>query len=344
AEWQGGRFQGGFDYAHNFGRQQVVSLDRNSIALRVQDSAVFAQGYTHILDANPDPKLKNNPKEVLATKTNRGIVNLAPRQVDLNGKQLTVKGQDTPLWNSLDRFRQGYVNKYKGWMFVTDAGYWYCPGEFMVAGTVGIATGDENPNRNVDDLADAEVDDDYKGFIGLQEIYAGRLVESAFVLGARKLPRPLSVSNETARSNRFADSVSQFTNLVYGGVGLHWKPVNSKRKLYIRPSVLFFGQEHATKKFDLATNRTINEPASKFLGTEINCFLNLEWLPDFRWFFVGAAFVPGQHYCDILGKPINRAQQLFLDLKDKVGFELEPIPLLGANTAWFINFGFQYNF
>ena len=352
-EWQGGRFMGGFDYAHNFGRQQVVSLDRNTIVLTQTTNAagktgIFAQGYTHILDGNPNPP-GAKPSKVLVTTPNQTIVNNAPRQVNLNGKELIIPPipplpQNTGLYNAKDRFRQGYENKYKGWMFVADAGYWYCPTELMVAGTVGIATGDENPNQNFDDPADAEVDRDYRGFIGLQEIYSGRLVESVFVLGVRKLPRPLSVPNESALSNRFADTINEFTNLVYGGIGLHWKPANSKHKLYIRPNVLFFGLENATKKFDLATNRTINEPASKFLGTEINVIMNLEWITDFRWFFVGAAFVPGQHYCDILGKPINRGQQLFLDLKDRTGFNLEPVPLIGADTAWFVNFGFQYNF
>ena len=178
----------------------------------------------------------------------------------------------------------------------------------------------------------------------MQEIYSGRLVQSAFVLGARKLPRPLSTPGSNIRSNSVASTINEFTNLVYGGFGLHWKPANSKRKVYIRPNVLFFGQEFATKKFSLEEKRTINEPASKYLGTEINCFMNLEWITDFRWFLVAGIFVPGQHYCDILGKPINRAQQFFLDNKDKTGFNLEPIPLLGANTAWFMNFGFQYNF
>lgn len=347
-EWQGGRFQGGFDMAYNFGRQQVVSLDRNTVVLtQTKDASgntgIFAQGYTHIVNQEPTEQNPTPPK-VLASTLNKGIVNLAPRQVDLNGKNLTVKGQNTPLWNSLDRFRQGYENKYKGWMFVADAGYWYCPTELMVAGTVGIASGDENPNQSLDPTRPADVDGDFKGFIGLQEIYSGRLVQSAFVLGVRKLPRPLSISAETARSNRFADTISEFTNLVYGGVGLHWKPANSKRKLYIQPNVLFFGLEHPTNKFDLKTNTILPEEASKFLGTEINVIMNLEWITDFRWFFVGAAFVPGQHYCDILGKPINRDQLAFFDLRDRSGFNEEIIPLIGANTAWFVNFGFQYNF
>jgi hypothetical protein len=342
-EWQGGRLQGGFDTAFNFGRQQVVSLDRNTIVLRTESDATFAQGYTHVVteeptSANPDPT------KALATSDNKNIVNLAPRQVNLNGQNLTVNGQNTPLWNSLNRFRQGYENKYKGWMFVADAGYWYCPTEFMIAGTVGIASGDENPNESFDPSESFEKDGDYKGFIGLQEIYSGRLVESVFVLGVRKLPRPLSIPEESARSNRFASTINEFTNLVYGGVGLHWKPANSKRKLYLRPNVLFFGLETATKKFDFDTGKTIDEPASKFLGTEVNLILNLEWIPDFRWFFVGAVFVPGQHYCDIFGKPISREQQAFFDLRDKTGFSNEAIPLLGADPAWFMNFGFQYNF
>ena len=353
AEWKGGRFQGGFDFAHNFGRQQVVSYDRNTIVLgqlldsKGKKTGTLAQRYTHILDKAPLDSKGNpvtNVQTVVASANNKDIVNVSPRQFNLNKKQLTVVNLSaTGLFNATNRFRQGYENKYKGLMFVADAGYWVCPNELQLAGTVGFATGDENPNQNFNDPQDSDVDEEYNGFIGLQEVYSGKLVQSLFVLGARKLPRPLSVPTGNV-TDRFATVVNEFTNLVFGGVGSHWRPANSKHRLFLRSNILLFGLEHATKKFDLKTKQTIDQDAAKFLGTELNSSLIMELLPDFRVFATGAVFIPGKHYKDILGKPIDSKQRKLLDLKDRTGFELIPIPLLGDDPAWFVNFGFQYNF
>lgn len=335
AEWEESRFEGGFDTAFNFGRQRVLSLDRNTIsAIRNSDGLMGLQ-YTHILDADPnDPNA--SPKKVLVTDANKAIVNAATRDVDLNGQSI-----GGGLYNALDRFREGYKNKYKGWMVVADAAYWFKKKVFKAAATIGMASGDESPNRNLNDPKDSEVDGDYQGFLGLQEIYSGKRVKSAFVLGARRLPRPLTAPEV---DSRFAPVVSEFTNIVYGGVGFHWMPKDSKRKIEINPNVLIFGQQYATKAFDIQTGQTTDCYARRYLGVELNLFAQMLLLDNLKLFMVGAGFISGTHYDDILGKPLSAAQRAYLDRRDSTGYDLEPEPLLGNDNAFTFNVGLEYKF
>ncbi len=332
-EWAGSKFEGGFDMAFNMGHQKVVALDRNRIDLR-NDNGIATFYYTKVL-TDPDDTSSYAP----VTSANKSAVNSATISLYENGRQ--VPG--ATLYNSIDRFRPAYKNKYRGWMFVADGAYWFKNNVFNFAGTVGVASGDESPNKNLNDPNDAQVDGEYKGFIGLQEVYSGKRVNSVYVLGLRRLPRPLSVPRIGGVSGQFAVTVDAFTNLAFGGIGAHWTP-NTVHRWNFNPNLLWYWQEHPTKAYNLATNQSSQCFARKFLGIEANIFVDFILLNNVKGFITMSGFVPGEHYDDIKGKPLTSAQSNFIDRLNRTGYNENPEPLLGTDNVFSLNAGLEYRF
>jgi len=328
-EWYGGRFEGGFDTAFNFGRQQVVSLDRNQVNL-INDEGIATYVYTHVLDGEPNNK---NSKKAKQTSKVKSVVNTSSQNISDNGKQIST---DPLLYNANDRFREGYKNKYRGWMVVADAGYWFVPGVFQGAVTAGVASGDQNPNNE-------RIDGNYQGFIGLQEFYTGKRVKSAFVLNGRSVPRPLSISTLTTASPRFASTISEFSNLIFSGFSFTWKP-DSEWQPKIMPNVIWFWNETLSNAFDRKNNRPSECLARRFLGVELNVFADILLMDDLKGSLVASYFFTGPHYDDVKGEPLNSAQLAFLDRADKTGYIGDPEPLLGNDNAFTINLVLEYKF
>ncbi len=338
-DYENDKFEFGVEYAMNIGHQSVRAWDRNKVLLdRATDGAAVFD-YSHVL--TKDPNVVSNPPKALESNKNKNIVNNSPQNASDNGKQIDSTG----LYNSLTRFRKAYTNKYAGFMIVADGAYWFND-DLKLAATIGMASGDEDPNQDVDDPNDSDVDGVYSGFIGLQEIYNGKRVQSVFVIGPNRIPRPLSFpSREIPDEDLFASNISGFTNLVYGGVGVEWTTCGCKKEFTLRPNLLAYWQESPTKKFSIEKKMTINQFASKFLGTELNLFLDVKLLKNLKGFFVGGMFVPGQHFKDIKGKPLNADQREILDDLDSTGENNDNSdPILGTNTAWSLNWGFEYQF
>ncbi|HEB41621.1 MAG TPA: hypothetical protein ENI08_01205 [Candidatus Dependentiae bacterium] len=252
--------------------------------------------------------------------------------------------ENITLFNAENRFRNPFSNIYKGWMFVADAACWIYKKDFQLAGTIGVASGDDNPNEETKD-------GDFAGFIGLQELYYGKRVKSAFVLGnAGKLRRPLSVPKSNQAPTRFARVVSRFTNLVFVGGALNWQPRERKKLLTVHPNVLFYWQESPVNKFGPVQEngrivfRELNERARMFLGTELNIFVDYYILKDLKLFCVGSVFIPGGHYDDIRGKPLDAEQQKRLDRFDTTGFDGDRLPNLGDDVAFTLNLGLEFKF
>ena len=334
-EYNDSKWEAGFEFAHNFGRQCVRPWDRNKLVTkRDGTNAALTLYYTEIKNGSA------SGPAALVTDANKKIVNNSPQGIEFNGKQIGTTG----LYNDVDRFRAGYRNDYLGFMFVADASY-KVKDNFKVAATVGYATGDEDPNVDLDDLRDSEVDGNYKGFIPLQGSYTGKRVPSLFIITNNTLVRPLSVpSNQIPEEDRFAQNISDFTNVVFGGAGCDWNPKWCQKDVKINPNVLAYWQEHATKKFSLKLGKTINEFASKFLGVEFNIFTEIKLLKNLKGYFIAGVFLPGSHYHDIKGKPLNKAQIEELKSVNDTGFLRAKTPLLGTNPAVMLNWGFEYIF
>jgi hypothetical protein len=110
------------------------------------------------------------------------------------------------------------------------------------------------------------------------------------------------------------------------------------------PNILFYWQEFPTKAFDFKNKVDSPAYARNFLGTEINSFIYVTLLKSLQAYFVGALFIPGGHYKDIRGKPLNRDQQKALDSLDVTGFDADTLPNIAADIAVTFNLGLIYSF
>lgn len=340
-EYKNNRFECGFDTAVNLGSQTIKGWDRNVVKL-ANRNGTLVECNSHVTDAAGGGTKIPYTSSGSAAQT---IANEATRDQNLNGMQIGTVATDVgyltgpvDLFNASNRFRDGYKNTYKGMMFVGDLAYWVHNREVRLALEAGITTGDDNPNEET-------IDGDFSGFVGLQEVYAGKRVRSVFTLGgAGKLRRPLSSPTSSTTSSRFSKVVSGFTNLMYVGGGVLWQPKHRSKKFKVNPNIISYWQHSSIKKFDCVTKMDLKEDASKHLGIEGNMFFEYDMLKDLTLFFVGSVFVPGRHYTHIKGKPLDAAQQKVLDQTDVTGFAGDPVPNISDNIAFTVNTGLTFKF
>jgi len=331
------RFGFGFDTAFNVGTQRVKGWDRNVIE-QANRMGVLTFVNSHVVDQNGD-------KIVYNTSTTDGrevidIINLrAYEDESQNGKQIgEVAGVD--IINADNRFRNPYSNAYKGWMIIADASVYFYNKELAFSVMGGAASGDEDPNRD-------NMDRDFTGFIGLQEIYSGnsKRVRSAFVLGgAGRIVRPLSEPVTNQAPTRFSQLVTGFTNLNFFGTSVRWEPTAYSRKFLIHPNILAYWQNHATKAYDIQLMQDSTKFARNYLGLEINLFADVYLTDCLKLYSVSSIFFPGSHYADIKGKPLNSAQKKSLERLDPTGFTADEIPNVGDDIAFTVNLGLEYKF
>lgn len=364
---------GGFEYAFNVGKQEVRGWDRNIIQFQNRNGQVTSINSHVYLGA--DPLAAGNPSNLdlykdphSPTMVSGGAVSSLGKQAQTiiedptketdfwNGKLIgVVPGLSAALpnvpnalptavtdglYNAPNRYRNPYNNIYKGWMFVGDIQWALCDKQVKLGAEAGIASGDDNPNFETKD-------GDFTGFLGLQEVYSGRKVKSAFVLGgAGKIKRPLSApeKDEIQAPNQFASSVSGFTNLIYSGVSCNWVPNSQCKRLSINPNILAFWQAFSTPKFDRIAKKNGSEAARDFLGIEANLFAHYMLYDSLRLFLITSVFVPGAHYSDIKGQPFNSEQQKQLDKFNQTGFDGDAVPNISDNPAFTFNIGLEFKF
>lgn len=367
------RIETGFEYAFNIGRQEVFGWDRNVIQMQNRNGqTIFVNSHVVI---GVDPEDPSSPKDLsmyqvqhapnsvnpttgaisdLGKKAQTAINNNEQNETQ-NGQLITVVpglrdiltdvpnavGSANPdaLYNKKNRYRNPYDNAYKGMMFVADLALWMHGKDVRLGFEGGLATGDDNPNFETKD-------GDYAGFVGLQEVYSGRKVRSAFVLGgAGKIKRPIGSAPTTLQApTEFTQTVSGFSNLVYLGTSVLWIPSSACKRFSFQPNVLAFWQESKSPKFDALTKKNLPEAARNFLGFEGNLFSHYMLFDALKLFFIGSVFIPGGHYTDIKGLPLNSEQSKALDKLDPTGFDGDRIPNLGDDTAFTLNLGLEFKF
>lgn len=343
AESDCGRFDWGFDLAYNFGHQTVFGHDHNLIKPENRaGTAVIVN--SKVRQAPPGEIPTQKSPLALNVPENQAIIDISPETQLENGKIIGVTSLGT-LMNDRDRFSDGYENKFRGSMFVFDMGYVVCKPDLKVCAGFGYASGGPNPNKDHIKRGDHIRNELYEGFIGLQEVYSGTRVKSAYLLsGQGRIPRPLAFPSDEVR-NQFATVVSRFTNLVFAGSGCMYRPSWSIRKWSFNPNVLGFWNDFATPFFDSKTHqKSTSRFARTFLGIELNIFIEAELLQDLKFYSVNAVFFPGNHYQDIKGRPLSRAQKSFIENLGKTGIINDRVPLLGNDISYFFNMGLQYSF
>jgi len=352
SEYQGSRFDFGLEYAVNLGSQYVKGWDRNTTDFANRN------GYQTIINTQVIYQNKNNSKDPLNNKkfpympgsNAQELIEDSPQDESQNGKEIgtaTFDNQQITLVNSDARFKDPYSNKFEGWMFVADAAWWNQCKDLNVAVTFGFASGDDNPNEVTKDGI-------YSGFIPLQSLYSGmsKRVKSAFILGGSgKLKRPLALPISRRPAGRFAPAINGFTNLIFTGGAVYWQPNLLEGRVVLHPNMIFYWQDMPVKGYDATTGLDTKDNASKFLGTEFCVFFDYFLKPPLRLYLVSSVFIPGTHFTDILGKPINRLQLqriqdriARLDRQDRTGYLDERIPNIGDDTAFTVNLGIEFRF
>lgn len=293
-EYKNKNFEWGFEGAVNRGQETLKQLDRNSI---VTKNAA-------------DGSLKAYHSKVMAGEDLAAATSYIADAVSL------TRGNDIEIGegiaNASDRMRKSYTNSFVGWMMVTDASYTVDTYNLTVAGTAGYATGDENPHAK-------EADKDYRGFVGINENYAGKRVSSVLTLNARKTARPLYTSENDTTT--LVDN--SFSNLIFVGGGMKWACCKNKGEVSL--NALGYWNDKASKAYDAVTKTTKDTPAGSFLGTELNTIVKYTIFDNLKVQANGAFFVPGPAYDDIKGLVINGQE-------------------MGTSVAFYGNVGMQYSF
>lgn len=348
AEYLGSRFECGIDVAKNVGSQFVKPWDRNRIVLENVNGQIAAVNNNILMVSNnqfnglkaPDVP-KSQSQKIIGQSSDTGSAS-QNGQVIPGSQNIGTIGYATDiieLKNSDRRFRtgpngDGYYNKYKGWMAVGDASYWVYRKVFQVAVTAGYASGDQDPNFDV-------IDGDFKGFIGLQEAYSGKRVKSVFLLGTvGKAKRPGTAPENPLSNKDYASCCSGFTNLAFVGSGCTWKPTCETRFVF-NPNVFAYWEPSPGKKYDPVLQMNSAQDASKFLGVELNAFLSYYPFASLKCFAIGSMFLPGQHFKDIKGKPLDENQKRAL-AKYKNSFDT--LPNIGDDIAYTFNIGMEFAF
>lgn len=255
-----------------------------------------------------------------------------------------------------------------------------------IGALAGFINGDDNPNDELEMLlarrldgtcTDAcpgcfedcwpnhcfqDYDKTYQGFTGVQQLFTGSIVKSVFMMEAHKLNQPLS-AHETMVTYPI------LSNLAFLGLGGTYKHRAFDRIFDISANGLIFCTPHREKKgfnygldtfFQLSScgeQETLRQfpnllqdaelPLSRFLGTELNASINLQFDPNLQFFAQAAVFLPGLYYEDAQGKVIRLSEQFKLAESDLSGYELNPKKYrweLGKTSAIFVNVGFEYHF
>lgn len=330
SEFEAQKFEFGFDCAINAGKQQVKGWDRNKIVQELRDGIPTVVN-SHAYAGDPTSLSSSKLIYVLGSNTQKAV-DQAVRATAQNGKEIVgiIDGLTggTSVFNSLNRFRDPYTNIFNGWMVVADAAYWFAEDTVRLATMAGIASGDEFPNFK-------PVDGSYSGFVGLQELYSGDRVKSAFFLGgAGKPKRPFSKPTFEETPDKFLNvAVSGFSNLMLVGGSVLWKPVELTKKMNIQTNVLAFWQETETGK------------ASRYLGVEGNLFFNCALLDNVELYSVASFFVPGSFYTDRKDTAFLTSTQIEIaDELDVTGYNADPVPGLNDHVAFTFNVGLKFSF
>lgn len=382
-EYEGQRFECGFDGAINLGNQYVKGWDRNIITMQNINGRVCEVNDHVYVGVDPCSETASsvsnmdaykainapttettsyqvNGAQVTTTTTvnkvgrnAKDMILNSDRDCRLNGKMIgTVSGYSDAVtmpvavapalkdqfYNAKDRFRDPYKNKYKGFMFVADGAVCFLEKDLKIAATAGYSSGDADPNNDI-------VDGDYRGFIPLQEAYSGLRVPSSFYMGGvGKLKRGIDTLSTDEKPSDFSSNIDGFTDLAFVGTGIKWCPKEVKKKFNINPNILGYWQTWPERKFDYTQGILLPERARRFLGTEMNIFMEKYIVQNLKVFLISSIFVPGVHYDDIKGKPINKDQQKRLDNTDVIGEDSDCVPNIGTDNAFAINVGFEYFF
>lgn len=326
-----GNFEIGGEVAFNFGKTEMIGIDKNSTEIFRDIDGKLAERYTKIVQSDA-AGVRTKNKAVRSSLVDSVVGQFSVSQPDA----VVNVAPGYNVMSSADRYRKPYVNNYGGWMGVLDAAYNFKEAQTKLAIGGGYASGDADPDMK-------EETKTYKGFIGLNEIYSGKRIKSIIVLDERILQRPVILSSA---GNIEASKDMSFTDLAFGGMSAVWTPNLFSKKWSINTNGLGFWKAYQEKKPVVAPDGTAvfsNENAGKYMGTELNLLTRVELLKDFNLFANFAVFVPGQFFRDFSGVALGR-DEFFKALDDVATVGNASDYRLKSDNAYHVNVGLSYKF
>lgn len=336
-----GKLEFGFEGAKNFGQEMLYNIDRNKKSEVTNSDGIKQDIYSHI-DTESTLGSGNFDTSALVTKALSSSLNDNLHQA--NSEVFVVGGKNYKTKSN--RIRPAFNNKYRGWMCVFDGAYLLETkhGSLKPSFACGIASGDGDPMAQ-------EVDKNYNGFIGLNELYAGKRVRSIIILDDRNIRRPMTigVSDTVDQPNKRSDGT--FTDIRFIGYGLGIKPsVGAKfcerSNLNIDLNALGFWKDHASKAIKIDSNDTptlSDLDARRFMGTELNLIIEFEPVDNLKVSLVGAIFFPGGYYKDIAGARIKGDAMKVFEQADLQKISSKAYSI-GSDTSYYFSTGFTYKF
>lgn len=326
-------FEFGAEGAFNLGTQTVHAVDQNMIQMVRDDEGYIVEQYSHIVDITAPPTFLNKNARVNYDSS--------------EAAKKTVYSDDTPIAapgtfaSKPGRISPGYTNKLRGFMVVADMSNKIEDYDLTLSAAYGFASGDKNPHID-------KVCKTYQGFLGIHEGYSGKRVSSLLFLdemrGILSLPGTLDAEMNVVDNNDLC-----FTNLHHVGFAGKWTPTLWKKKVTINPNLLAYWRALPTKKWDIKNEKTTNENASRFMGTEFNLKSKFELLKDLELFGNFGVFLPGRMFNDIQGISFKNSfgSTEFFDELSEEEVEVDTIKQqfrLSNNVAYHANVGLTYSF
>jgi hypothetical protein len=322
-------FEIGGEVAFNFGKTEMIGIDKNSTEVFRDVDGKLGERYTKIV--SPDIVPGKLTKVVRSTAVD-GVVG----QLNASAPNAVVAAGGINIQSAADRYRTAYTNTYGGWMGVLDAAYNFKEAKTKLALGGGYASGDGDPDRE-------QKSKTYKGFVGLNEIYSGKRIKSVIVLDERVLQRPVILSTA---GNIEASKDLSFTDLAFGGMSAVWTPNLLNKKWTINSNGLLFWKAYQENKPNVAKDGTAtltDQKASKFMGTELNLLTRVELLKDFCLFANLGVFVPGGYFKDFSGIALGKDE--FIKAFDDIATVADVKDYrLKSDNAYHMNIGFSYKF
>ena len=336
AEFANGPIEGGFEYAFNRGHLNAFGIDRNTLVLTDDEGKLIVM-HDQVGTIDGADVLAGDP--LRAAQITRSAQGQCHNEAAI--------GRPNALRNKKWRYRDPFEVHYRGYFFVADASYIFCKDIFKASLAVGIASGGEDPRKALALGKSSSRSVDYDGFITLNESYAGKRVTSTlFFNGFGTFPRVIDIGLEGLMPDATVLNLTGFTNLIYAGVSVDYNYKNTFRKWRVSPNLLFYWQEEPASKFESKKHPRkaglfLHRPQimDNFLGTEFNILGEIETLKDLTFFALAGFFVPGFHFRQMKGVPLNDAQAAYI--KERRG---PRVPLLGDDSAYFFDIGFKYTF
>lgn len=367
-----------FEFAANIGSQRVFGIDTNNLIFDQRvcsisgdlgipnpntsigvwtNSQVTFTGYTDGMSSNTSDLNNKNAVYLGDNSIRQQAINAVYKNSSSNDTTILVHDNNSTytMKNSSTRFRDPYTNTFNGFMTVLDIGrqiYIYDQ-PCKLAFAIGFSSGDTNPNKSTQSKNDFMTDSTYNGFVGIQEIYSGKMVRSAFLMsGVGNMARingvpslNSSLDNNSIEPVEYPSPIKGFNNLIYAGSSLHFVYEGNSYNWKWYPNILIYAQPNARQIYNQnIIDKLQKDTIDPFLGTELNIFLEIisKEISGFKIFAVGSIFLPGQYFTDLSQIPLNHEQNDVLYNKKYLANSF--VPLQGNNISYFINIGIEFTF